>query len=400
MSDKFFNLKFSAVNCNSLNMANSTKIAQMKKIYSLAQINSDIIFLSDIRISQKNKSSGIKLLRKNFLTNPFKSYDFHYNSSMNKRGVGFLIKQDLSLSELNRISDVEENFLALLLQDQEGNKIIIVSIYGPNNKNETFFTNLDRSLTTLGKYPTIIGGDWNCTYSTEPVQNNIDCLNMVEVPNMRHSLLMRTLCDKHELSDPFRYLWPNRQDFTFVPRNDFQTNRSRLDFFLVSRDSLNHIQKCEIDHTTLNKSFDHKTIHLDFRKPRTKRTVTPRISHDILLNPEIELVVKNATIETYATNGNAEEIINVLGPNHNINVTGRIWTLLREAGPPLNLLPPEELTVERTANRTRLVGEITAILDTVDLDILQNVPLECNNAIFMMFYSTIYVTKSQVTNTS
>ncbi len=151
---------------------------------------------------------------------------------MNKRGVGILISKSLPLSEINRYSDNDKNIQGLLLQDNSGNTVTVISIYGPNNNDEQFFANLDNAINLLGKDHLVMGGDWNCTFSTENIQNNIDCFNMIDSPNSRHSLLLNEICTRHSsLSDPFRFLWPNRNDYSSVPRNKNQLNRSRLIFF-------------------------------------------------------------------------------------------------------------------------------------------------------------------------
>ncbi len=266
-------LKYSSVNCNSLNISCPSKNTWKKKVFAIAQLKSDIILLSDIRLSSKSKSTGIKSLRNYFLTNPYKSYNFYYNSTMNKRGVGILISKSLPLSETNRYSDNEENILGLRLQDTTGNTITVISIYGPNKTDEQFFINLNSAITRLGNNQLVIGGDWNCTFSTENLQNNIDWTNMLETPNPRHSQLLNEFCNRHNLSDPFRYLWPNRKDYSYVPSNKNQLNRSRLDFFLVPVNSLPNVQKCDIDYTTLSKRFDQKAVHVNYRKTFIKKIV-------------------------------------------------------------------------------------------------------------------------------
>ena len=66
----------------------------------VVQFKSDIIFLSDIRLGKKSDERCISLLSKMFLTNPYGSYDFYYNSTMSSRGVGILIKKNLNVSVL------------------------------------------------------------------------------------------------------------------------------------------------------------------------------------------------------------------------------------------------------------------------------------------------------------
>jgi hypothetical protein len=56
MSNGMVELTISSINCNSLNMSNSAKWNQSIKIYGIAKLRTDIIFLSDIRLSNKNVS--------------------------------------------------------------------------------------------------------------------------------------------------------------------------------------------------------------------------------------------------------------------------------------------------------------------------------------------------------
>ncbi len=235
-------LEYAALNCNSLNMSSATKPAQMKKIYAIAKLKTDIIFLSDLRLS-KSKHSDLKTLQSNFATNPYCSYKLIHNSTKNKRGTGILIKNGIGLSEITRESDPDENFLAVLIENSNGQKVIAVAIYGPNHNDAEFFNRIKIVLETLGPYPTIIGGDWNCTYSTESINTNIDCCNMSTVPNAAHSLLLNNLCTDRNLTDLYRYLWPNKQEYTYIPRNKQNKNRSRIDFFKISNCLLPNLKK-------------------------------------------------------------------------------------------------------------------------------------------------------------
>jgi hypothetical protein len=82
-----------------------------------------------------------------------------------------------------RRDDPEENYLLLRIQLQ-GKTFIIGSLYGPNSNNPAFFDNLKRDLNQLGNFPIVLAGDWNCTYSTSPLNENIDSMNMRTVPNV------------------------------------------------------------------------------------------------------------------------------------------------------------------------------------------------------------------------
>jgi len=259
-SECFRDMTFAAINCNSLNLSSANKPSQLRKIYAIAKMQCDVIFLSDIRLSKKRTSGCIADLKNNFLTNPYESYSLYYNSSMNKRGVGILLKCGLHFSEIDRKADPGENYLAILIENTEGKKMIVVSIYGPNTHNQQFFTALCADVASLGDYPVIKAGDWNCTYDTAPVAANIDCFNMADVPNLRHSMYVNELCENLNLADPLRFLRPDAREFSYVSKNAARQTRSRIDFFLVSNDSLACVNNCTIDVTRLTKAFDHNTI--------------------------------------------------------------------------------------------------------------------------------------------
>ena len=57
---EFPDLSFSALNCNSLNMTNSMRKIQKLKLYGVTKLKTDVIFLSDTRISNRSNVSDIK----------------------------------------------------------------------------------------------------------------------------------------------------------------------------------------------------------------------------------------------------------------------------------------------------------------------------------------------------
>ena len=153
----FPRLTFSGINCNSLNMSASSKHNQLRKIYGITKLKTDIIFLSDIRICNKNLVSGVADIKKSFLTNPYQSYKFFHNSSSNKRGVGILIKNDLCFAEERIVRDPGENYI-LLRARIKGTVMTLAAIYGPNKYEPDFFVNLSRDIRNIGGTNIIMGG--------------------------------------------------------------------------------------------------------------------------------------------------------------------------------------------------------------------------------------------------
>ena len=93
-ASNFPNLSISSVNCNSLNMSGIGSLNHKLKIYGITRIRSDIIFLSDMRMNSTQNVSCIPQVKNSFRINPYAGYDFYYNSTMNKRGVGILLKKN------------------------------------------------------------------------------------------------------------------------------------------------------------------------------------------------------------------------------------------------------------------------------------------------------------------
>jgi hypothetical protein len=122
---------------------------------------------------------------------------------------------------------------------------------------------------------------------------------MQDIPSLPHSKKIRDLCNAHYLVDPFRVLYPNRRDFSYSPWGNLRRNRSRIDFFLVSSNIVDKVDDCFIKPHTQSKLFDHKAIVLDFCKKKAP-VARPTISNSILRDPDVDIVVKLASLECYA----------------------------------------------------------------------------------------------------
>jgi hypothetical protein len=210
-----------------------------------------------------------------------------------------LIKKTLNFKCLATERDlVGDNYL-LIRAELQNQTVILGTIYGPNKKDDDFFRRLSISLNVLGRYPIVLGGDWNAVFSCLPTGDNPDIFHMQDVPNANHSKKIRELRVDYELSDPFRVLFPNRSDFSYVPYGTMRKNRSRLDFFLVSVDVMQNVDNCYIKENTQSKLFDHKAIVLDFNKikPASSR---PNITNSILHDPDLDTIVKLSYLECYS----------------------------------------------------------------------------------------------------
>jgi exonuclease III len=219
------NITFASQNCNSLNVSTSCE-KQIKKISFILSLCTTFIFLSDIRLGNTVTQEDIE---KTFMCNKIKNYSLFRNSSRNKRGVGVLIDKSIDYCILDTYKDRDENILGLKICMDSIN-FWVISIYGPNTNDVTFFDNLRNLLVGAGTDPCIVGGDWNATVCCLNSPDNIDTLYMAAPPSIFRSQKIRDLAYECKLTDPYRALWPDERDYTFIPRSGAR-NRSRLDFF-------------------------------------------------------------------------------------------------------------------------------------------------------------------------
>jgi exonuclease III len=310
-------------------MSQSAKWNQTLKICGITKLKSDIIFLSDLRVSNKNLVSAADDLTKMFQNNPYGKYEFHYNTTMNKRGVGILIKCALQTKVIAKRYTPNENVILLHVKIAD-TEVILISIYGPNSGDAEFFDNLSGLLDEFSGIPVIIGGDWNCCYSNDNLDNNIDCINMNRLPNAANTQRLKTICERFDLSDPFRFLHPDKVDFTYTPRSALQKNRSRLDFFIISEPILDTVSGCDIAESLQNKLFDHRAVLLTLNGQTDKPDqCRPTISNKDLDDDLLDFMIKISVIETYVIHCE-QPTINGVNRNFILNTCGVVRRLIRE----------------------------------------------------------------------
>ena len=253
-------MSFSSQNLLSFNVSKKDKKTDLK-LNAISKSKSDVIFICDIRLNSTRQTYAIHDIEKKI---KFKGYDLFFNSKGSNRGVGILISSKLDYEIHNKLTDFDDNYILLDITIAK-KRCIIGSIYGPNTNNSDFYEDLSTDLNMFDPmYPVIIGGDWNATYDNSDAQYNPDVINMVNIPSRLRSNKLLNLCNNHNLCDAYRTLHPLKTEFSYVPNIQMNNNRSRLDFFLVSKNLIKFINSCSIDHSTLNTFFDHKLslIHI------------------------------------------------------------------------------------------------------------------------------------------
>ena len=287
------NISFACQNCNSLNVSTSCP-KQLKKIKSIVDIDTDVIFLSDIRLSSVENAREVETAFRNA---NHSMYSLYHNSTKSRRGTGILVKKTLQCVINHTYKDIEENILGLNIT-LNSVTMNIVSIYGPNTDNtcNDFFDNLNRFLQLYPDCINIVGGDWNATFSTDNSVNNLDIFRMGGPPSNYRSMRIAEICETHSLTDPFRALHPTLREFTFRPRTG-RANRSRLDFFLVSDTLCNIINSCSVSPSLSTELFDHKFIKLCINKPEYKQKSS--LDNSTMVHTRSKFIIQCATIDCF-----------------------------------------------------------------------------------------------------
>jgi exonuclease III len=169
----------------------------------------------------------------------------YHNSTQNKRGTAILISTDIDHEIIGTFKDQTENMLLLHCKILNY-EIILGAFYGPNGTDRNFFNSLNKYLTDNSGLPTLIAGDWNTTWCNAYPEDNIDIRNMARTPNQANGRLLAELCVKHNLTDPYWLLHPEKIQFSYSPFGTVRKNKSRIDFFVVSSCLASNIKDCSI----------------------------------------------------------------------------------------------------------------------------------------------------------
>jgi exonuclease III len=189
---------------------------------------------------------------------------------MASRGVGILISKKLNFTVPEKHLDVTGNIIVINLVI-DGWALTVGSVYGPNDNDLEFFNTLEQFVKTIGNESVVLGGDWNLTMDPRAPVDNLDVVNMANIPSRQRSMAANKMCDALDLEDAYRILNPNAREFTYVPNAAANINRSRIDFFLISSSLAVQKYATGISHGLVSKSFDHNRITLEFglKKPKT-----------------------------------------------------------------------------------------------------------------------------------
>jgi hypothetical protein len=208
-------------------------------------------------------------------------------------------------------------------------RLVVGSLYGPNQNEENFFHNLNSYLSLIQIPCLILGGDLNATWDNRNVNDNLDVHAMNNIPSVFRSNKLREICVTHNLTDPYRALYPNKKDYTFVPSAIDMLNRSRIDFFLVKFPLIKHVKNCTISHSLLSAYFDHKCINLTFKQKNGIKNFP--VKANILKEDEVNWQVSSSVLETYIQHAIVNNNYSELQKNEHLLLIGQINAKIQES---------------------------------------------------------------------
>lgn len=154
-----------------------------------------------------------------------------------RRGVITLVNKNSRLTIQDQHADMEGRLLVTSFQRGE-ERIHIANIYGPNTDDVDFWEGIADRLRTLPPDDLlIVAGDFN-----QVMDQDIDRQPQRNRQRAHTQNILKALCTKLQLSDPWRLQHPDTRDYTFYshPHNSY----SRIDYILMSSTHL-------IDHTEI-----------------------------------------------------------------------------------------------------------------------------------------------------
>ena len=141
-------------------------------------------------------------------------YKVHFsNYKSNARGTAILIHNNFEYKVIQEKVDINGKFLILDIIIQ-GNRISLVTLYGPNKDKPTCFENINLILDELGNEHIIMCGDFNLVLEPEIDTENYQHVNN---PNARNKLL--EIIENKNLIDAYRQLHETEPRFTWRKLN-------------------------------------------------------------------------------------------------------------------------------------------------------------------------------------
>ena len=282
-----------------------------------------------------------------------------YNT--NSRGVAILIQPNFEYNILATYCDKMGRCLIIKMEIYSKFTLTIVNIYGPNRDDPEWLNEVFNKADEYQADYLIYSGDWN--FGLE----EMDFYNYVSQRNCKNVELTKNYMIKKNLIDIWRLQNPKEKRFTWGTKKPYK--RARLDFFLISEDTMGLFPSSNI-HS--NYRSDHHIISLELKTSNYKRgRGSWKFNNNLLKNSyfikiiqdEIALIKKTYVLPVY----NIEEIQNISDLNLELMISDSLFldTMLCQLRGVIISFSKKLANETRTEEKV-LEKEILSYIDKID----------------------------------
>ena len=214
-----------SLNCQGL--GNSSKRRDV--FHFLRQKGFSICFLQDTHFTPKLE---------NYIRAEWGFKCYFASHSSNSRGVAILLNNNFDFELKKVYKDQGGNFIMVSLKMMDKD-FLLVNLYGPNQDDPEFYSELEERIFEVGFENVIIGGDWNAISNFY-----LDCQNYKHHNNPKATEQIEQLTDDLDLIDIWRELNPELRRFTWRRNRPFQ--QGRLDYFFISELLCSYVTEVDI----------------------------------------------------------------------------------------------------------------------------------------------------------
>ena len=228
--------------------------AKARKVFHYLNLREyDIVFLQETHITKSKEK---------FYKNMWGGRIYFSNGESNARGTAILKKKKTPF-QVNYQETDSEGRTVILHGSINCTMLVLVNVYGPNDKKLNYYQDLFAKLKMTEK-PHIIAGDFNVILNPE-----MDKFGGRETVKCKAADLLRKVMEVEFLTDIWRQLHKEKKTFTWhgTDRNKGKVG-GRLDLILVSNAILSLI---EITKITPSFMSDHSIVYITVKTMLQKR---------------------------------------------------------------------------------------------------------------------------------
>lgn len=214
------------------------------RIFShLKKLNTEIAFLQETHLTMVDQIR----LKKNWV-----GQTFHSSFNVRARGAAIIIHKKIVFTPSKIISDPQGRYI-IVSGCLCNTPVVLVSVYAPNWDDVGFIKKLLSLLPDLNSHKLILAGDLNTVVDPVLYRSNPKILT--------HSKMSQALCefmDHIGCVDPWRFLYPLKQEFSFF--SNVHHTYSRIDYFFMDKALLPTVKRVEYSAIVVS---DHAPVLLD-----------------------------------------------------------------------------------------------------------------------------------------